>query len=201
MALTLALPVSGCALAEPRPLFWVVHVAERRGARPLVSPLQGQGRRPLRPGAWRGCAQADFSGRCSTAGACLSNAPRSRIAPAAPSGTGLAGLACSRCGAVEVVLSDSGSLPDVLENLRQTAAAAAAAAAEQGAAACPVRVAAVSWGQFSPDVLALDPPDLILAADCLYDSKGACRRLQEQGESADDFRGSRDLLHIKMTMG
>lgn len=86
--------------------------------------------------------------------------------PLLASGTGLAGLACSLCGASAVTLSDAAAFPAVLENLQRTIDL-------NCAGACPVRVAAVSWGLFPPDLLSADPPELILAADCLYHSQGA----------------------------
>lgn len=90
-------------------------------------------------------------------------------------GTGLAGLACALCGARGVALSDGGrAFPHVLDNLRRVVELNAARRLAAGAEAmCPVRVADVGWGRFTPELLHMDPPDVILAADCLYDSKGA----------------------------
>ena len=35
-----------------------------------------------------------------------------------------------------------------------------------------VRIIAISWGVFSPNVIQLEPQDVILASDCFYDTKG-----------------------------
>ncbi len=70
------------------------------------------------------------------------------------------------CGA-QVTLSDhegEGS-SQLLENLRRTCAINGVSGVE---------VVAVSWGVFSPGVLQLEAPDVILASDCFYDSKGVC---------------------------
>lgn len=74
-------------------------------------------------------------------------------------GTGIPGIVAAKCGA-HVTLTDR---PCIVENLK---------------AACrlnglpDVKVVPLTWGIFTPDILDLTPPDIILASDCFYESQG-----------------------------
>lgn len=74
------------------------------------------------------------------------------------SGTGVPGLVAAKCGA-HVTLTDR---PCIVENLK-------AACRLNGLA--DVKVVPLTWGIFTPDILALAPPGIILASDCFYESQ------------------------------
>ena len=42
-----------------------------------------------------------------------------------------------------------------------------------------VRIMAISWGVFSPNLIKLEPQDVVLASDCFYDTKGVSMKLIE----------------------
>ena len=77
-------------------------------------------------------------------------------------GTCLAGLAAAALGAC-VTLTDRADARQVLAN-----AAAAVACNALSEARC--RVVPLTWGDFTPELVALPPQDIILGADVLYDS-------------------------------
>lgn len=68
----------------------------------------------------------------------------------------------AKCGA-HVVLSDHEGKPRLHDNLRHSC---------QINGVGGVEVRGVTWGVFSPAVLELEPPDVILASDCFYRSSG-----------------------------
>jgi hypothetical protein len=76
-------------------------------------------------------------------------------------GTALAGLAAAAVGAT-VTLTDRAEAPQVLANAR--------AAVTRNGLGARCDVAGLSWGRFTPTLLALTPQDLLLGADVLYDS-------------------------------
>ncbi len=84
--------------------------------------------------------------------------------PQLGAGTAVPGVMAAKCGA-QVTLSDREGerSTHLLENLRR-------ACAINGLS--DVKLEAISWGIFSPTVLQMEPPDVILASDCFYDSKG-----------------------------
>lgn len=77
-------------------------------------------------------------------------------------GVSLPGVLAAKCGA-EVTLSDSEELPQCLQNCRRS---------------CllnhlpHVPVIGLTWGQLSPQLLALAPVDIILGSDVFFDPKG-----------------------------
>ena len=75
------------------------------------------------------------------------------------------GVVAAKCGA-HVILSDREGSPQLLQNLRSTCTI-------NGLSEHDVDILAISWGIFSPTLLQLEAPDLILASDCFYNSKGA----------------------------
>ena len=88
-------------------------------------------------------------------------------------GTAVPGIVAAKCGA-HVVLSDREDNPQLLQNLRSTCTI-------NGLGEDEVDILALSWGIFSPALLQLETPDLILASDCFYNSKGAhCESDPEQ---------------------
>ena len=78
-------------------------------------------------------------------------------------GTAVPGIVAAKCGA-HVTLSDREGNPQLLKNLRHTCAI--------NGLEDQVEVIPISWGVFSPAVLQMEAPDVILASDCFYDSKG-----------------------------
>lgn len=106
------------------------------------------------------------------------------------------------CGAKVILTDreEEGGTPRLLDNLRRTCelncvpvvaggtstavvgGAAAAASVQlsgtgrrsqqQQAKGEVTQIMALSWGVFSPELLALPPQDVVLASDCFYDSKG-----------------------------
>ena len=77
-------------------------------------------------------------------------------------GTCLAGLTAAAVGA-RVTLTDRADAQQVLAN-------AAAAAARNGLSEARCRVLPLTWGDFTPQLVALPPQDVLLGADVLYDS-------------------------------
>ncbi|XP_064619025.1 histone-arginine methyltransferase METTL23-like [Lineus longissimus] len=76
-------------------------------------------------------------------------------------GTALPGIVAAKCGA-DVVLSDDCQSPQCLQNARRSADLNGLQ---------NVKVLGIRWGQFDPDLLELDPIDIILGSDCFYDTK------------------------------
>ncbi|XP_007668109.1 methyltransferase-like protein 23 isoform X2 [Ornithorhynchus anatinus] len=74
-------------------------------------------------------------------------------------GVSLPGVLAAKCGA-EVVLSDSAELPHCLENCARSC---------QANGLAEVRVTGLTWGQVSPELLALPPLDIILASDVFFE--------------------------------
>ncbi|XP_077979862.1 histone-arginine methyltransferase METTL23-like [Glandiceps talaboti] len=76
-------------------------------------------------------------------------------------GTSLPGIVAAKCGA-KVILSDAAQLPQCLQNCKRS---------------CEVNdlqdvsVEGITWGEFSPNMFTLPAIDLLLAADCFYDTK------------------------------
>jgi len=80
-------------------------------------------------------------------------------------GTGVPGLITARCGA-HVTLSDHHDNHHILESLQRSCD-------ENGLH--DVKVIPLTWGCFTPSLISLPPQDIVLASDCLYDTKGcAC---------------------------
>ncbi len=77
-------------------------------------------------------------------------------------GTALPGVIAARTGS-HVTLSDAAHLPECLENCWQTCKA--------NNLVGDVKVVGVTWGQFDPGFLTLDPVDIVLGSDCFYDPK------------------------------
>lgn len=63
----------------------------------------------------------------------------------------------------KVTLSDAAHLPKCLEICRRSCRS-------NGLVNIPV--IGITWGEFSPQLMALEPVDFIIASDCFYDSKG-----------------------------
>jgi predicted nicotinamide N-methyase len=85
------------------------------------------------------------------------------------SGTGLSGLIAAVVGASSVTLTDAAHATAVLQNCLLNVQLNAHLFRE-----CNVKVRGLSWGVFSGDVLfgmCDPPPDIIIAADCFYDSE------------------------------
>ncbi|XP_029456269.1 methyltransferase-like protein 23 isoform X2 [Rhinatrema bivittatum] len=74
-------------------------------------------------------------------------------------GVSLPGVVAAKCGA-EVILSDSAELPQCLENCHQSC---------QMNDVLGVSVVGLTWGEVSPDLLALPPLDIILGSDVFYE--------------------------------
>jgi predicted nicotinamide N-methyase len=77
-------------------------------------------------------------------------------------GTSLPGIVAAKCGA-DAVLSDDCHSPQCLENTRRSA---------DMNGLQTVEVLGIRWGKFDPDLLELEPVDIILGSDCFYDTKG-----------------------------
>ena len=67
-----------------------------------------------------------------------------------------------------MTLSDKEGCPHLLDNLKQTCVLNGFNSTDTP----QVHIVAISWGIFSPQVIALDAQDIILASDCFYDTKG-----------------------------
>lgn len=76
------------------------------------------------------------------------------------SGTSLPGVVAAKCGA-HVTLSDCSRFTKCLDNCRISAAA--------NGVADKVNVIGITWGTFEPQLMRLDPIDLIISSDCFYD--------------------------------
>ena len=74
-------------------------------------------------------------------------------------GTGIPGIVAAKCGA-HVTLTDK---PCIVENLEATCRLNGLA---------DVKVFPLTWGIFTPEILGLTPPEIILASDCFYESQG-----------------------------
>ena len=72
-------------------------------------------------------------------------------------------MVASLCGAT-VTLTDKEECPECLENCWRTCHVNGQSS---------VKVMGITWGQFSPNVLNLPKPDIILGSDCFYDTKGS----------------------------
>lgn len=88
--------------------------------------------------------------------------PNLLSSPQLGAGTAIPGIVAAKLGA-HVTLSDREGNPQLIKNLRHACAINELS---------DVQVVSISWGVFSPTVLQLEPPDIILASDCFYDSKG-----------------------------
>ncbi|RXG61757.1 Methyltransferase-like protein 23 [Armadillidium vulgare] len=75
-------------------------------------------------------------------------------------GTALPGIVAAKCGA-NVILSDSGQLPKCLRNCQ--------ASSEANGLGDTIPVIGLTWGLFTPELLNLEPIDIILGSDCFYD--------------------------------
>lgn len=75
------------------------------------------------------------------------------------------GITAAKLGAELTTLTDCGSSPRLLEALRRTCDLNQVPESR-------VQILPLSWGVFSPQLLHLQPQDLILASDCFYDSAG-----------------------------
>ena len=82
-------------------------------------------------------------------------------------------MVAAKCGA-RVTLSDREGSPDLLKNLKKTCEMNRVPVAAEGEEAGPgaARIMGITWGVFSPELLALAPQDIVLASDCFYDVKG-----------------------------
>ncbi|NWV01634.1 MET23 protein, partial [Upupa epops] len=76
-------------------------------------------------------------------------------------GLGLPTVLAARCGA-KVVLSDSEELPQCLQNGRRSCALNRLSR---------VPVVGLTWGRVSPELLSLQPVDIILGSDVFFDPK------------------------------
>ncbi|XP_044152108.1 methyltransferase-like protein 23 isoform X1 [Bufo gargarizans] len=76
-------------------------------------------------------------------------------------GVSLPGIVAAKCGA-NVILSDSVVLPQCLENCFRSCA-------QNNLTEIPV--IGLTWGEISPDLLALPPIDIILGSDVFYEPK------------------------------
>ena len=85
-------------------------------------------------------------------------------------GTAIPGIVAAKCGA-HVILSDREGNPRLQENLIKTCELNELVIGEEGKPGIS-RIMEITWGVFSPEVLTLEPQDIILASDCFYDSKG-----------------------------
>ncbi|XP_013885827.1 histone-arginine methyltransferase METTL23 isoform X2 [Austrofundulus limnaeus] len=74
-------------------------------------------------------------------------------------GVGLPGVVAALCGA-QVILSDSSDSPECLQNLRRSCRA-------NGLHRVPVL--GLTWGDVSPDLMALPELDVVLGSDVFYD--------------------------------
>jgi len=75
-------------------------------------------------------------------------------------GTSLPGVVAAKCGA-QVTLSDCSRFTKCLDNCRVSAAV--------NGVSDKVNVIGITWGTFEPQLLKLEPVDLIVSSDCFYD--------------------------------
>jgi len=87
----------------------------------------------------------------------------------AGAGTALPGLLAASCGAASVVLSDDRNNTALLSRCQELCQMNGLILGDT------VQVLGLSWGEVSPSLLALRPADVILAADCMYDTKRESR--------------------------
>ena len=81
-------------------------------------------------------------------------------------------MVAAKCGA-KVILSDREGDPRLQENLRKSCEMnVIPIGLGNPKKGMVLRIMAISWGVFSPDLLELEPQDIILASDCFYDTKG-----------------------------
>ena len=64
-----------------------------------------------------------------------------------------------------VILSDSSDFPECLERCRETCALNDLK---------EIPVVGLTWGEFSPALLEMEPVNIILGSDSFYDTKGYC---------------------------
>lgn len=76
-------------------------------------------------------------------------------------GTALPGITAAKCGA-NVILSDSSDYPKCLENCKNSC---------EANDLNNVPVVGITWGQFTPELLNLQPVDIILGSDCFFDTQ------------------------------
>lgn len=81
------------------------------------------------------------------------------------SGTAVPGITAAKLGAQLTTLTDRGNSPRLIEALQRTCEL------NSVPQSC-VQVMPLSWGVFSPQLLGLEPQDLILASDCFYNTAG-----------------------------
>lgn len=84
-------------------------------------------------------------------------------------GTALAGLVAAKCGAKFVTLTDHAEKHETLTNCLQTVQLNIELNGLEGD---NVRVVGLIWGHLNP--ASLWPCDIMIAADCFYDTKGEC---------------------------
>lgn len=77
-------------------------------------------------------------------------------------GTALPGIVAAKCGA-QVTLSDSASFAKCLRNCCHSCEVNGLE---------HVKVIGLTWGQFTLELMSLEPMDVILGSDCFYDKKG-----------------------------
>lgn len=80
-------------------------------------------------------------------------------------GTAVPGITAAKLGARLTTLSDRGNSPRLTEALLRTCEL-------NSIPPVCVQIVPLSWGVFSPQLLSLEPQDLILASDCFYDTAG-----------------------------
>ena len=83
-------------------------------------------------------------------------------------GTAVPGMVAAKCEAC-VTLSDYEGNPRLLSNLKRSCELNGLTV---GSGENDVKILPLSWGVFSPTFIKLEPPDIILASDCFYDTKG-----------------------------
>lgn len=109
-------------------------------------------------------------------------------------GVSLPGVVAAKCGA-EVTLSDSEELPQCLQNCRRSCLANRLP---------HIPVLGLSWGQVSPELLALAPIDIILGSDVFFDPKGMLSLVRDklQGLHVQGILGTlkKDQLTAFMTL-
>ncbi|CAG2209587.1 METTL23 [Mytilus edulis] len=76
-------------------------------------------------------------------------------------GTSLPGIVAAKCEAT-VILSDSSEYPQCLADC---------AASCEANNLSNIPVVGIKWGQFTPELLNLQPVDIILGSDCFFDTK------------------------------
>ena len=79
----------------------------------------------------------------------------------------------AKCGA-NVILSDREGNSRLQENLRKSCElnGIPIGTTHMEKSGVVLDIMALSWGVFSPELIELEPQDIILASDCFYDSKG-----------------------------